>query len=71
MELKSYSTSSGAVQNSRHPALDAGSPTPNIGRRCRIGVRHDGIKDECSSFTTFLGQPWTLINKLIIETIIK
>jgi len=32
-----------AVQKGRHPALDAGSPTIDIGRRYRIGVRYDEI----------------------------
>ena len=30
MELKSYSPSSGAVQNSRHPALSAGRRIPPL-----------------------------------------
>lgn len=37
---------SDGAQKGRHPALDAGSPIFNIGRRCRIKVRHDGIDDK-------------------------
>ena len=33
------------VQKGCHPALDAGSPIVDIGRRCRIGVRHDKYDD--------------------------
>jgi len=42
-EIKSLKVSikSEAIQKGRHPALDAGSPAVDRGRRCRIVVRHD------------------------------
>lgn len=46
-----------AIQKGRHPAYRSiwtGSPIPIIARRCRIGVRHNEIENECYSFPPFL-----------------
>ena len=34
----------------RYPVLDTGSPSVDMGRRYRIGVRYDDIENECSSY---------------------
>jgi len=35
-----------AFQKECHPVLDTGSPILDIGRRCRIGVRHDSTNEK-------------------------
>ncbi len=43
-----------AVQKGCHPALDAGSPSVDMGRRYRIGVRYDEFDDFILFSTPFL-----------------
>ena len=40
----------------RHPVLDAGSPSVDMGRRCRIGVRYNGIETISSMPVIITGQ---------------